>query len=114
MSGQLGGCLRESICCGVGRTSSFRRGGGKALVAGAGWRNGSRASAELVSGACLQVEVSERYSAASESGSSTDGHPETAETKDGKTSPWERQGNWAVDPARGEGFCSFSCHLKLA
>uniref|UniRef100_A0A663MST4 Actin filament-associated protein 1-like 2 n=1 Tax=Athene cunicularia TaxID=194338 RepID=A0A663MST4_ATHCN len=31
-----------------------------------------------------KVEVSERYSAASESGSSTDGHPETAETKDVK------------------------------
>ncbi|KFP90473.1 Actin filament-associated protein 1-like 2, partial [Apaloderma vittatum] len=29
-----------------------------------------------------KVEVSERYSAASESGSSTDGHPDTAETKD--------------------------------
>lgn len=83
-------------------------GGKKALVVGAGWRNGLRASAELVSGARLQVEVSERYSAASESGSSTDGHPETAETKDGKTSPWEQQGNWAVDPVCGEGFCSFS------
>ncbi|XP_064923004.1 actin filament-associated protein 1-like 2 isoform X4 [Columba livia] len=31
-----------------------------------------------------KVEVSERYSAASESGSSTDGHPETAEIKDVK------------------------------
>ncbi|NXK91366.1 AF1L2 protein, partial [Formicarius rufipectus] len=31
-----------------------------------------------------KVEVSERYSAASESGSSTDGHPETPETKDVK------------------------------
>ncbi|NXF82194.1 AF1L2 protein, partial [Sclerurus mexicanus] len=31
-----------------------------------------------------KVEVSERYSAASESGSSTDGHPETVETKDVK------------------------------
>ncbi|NXS60550.1 AF1L2 protein, partial [Brachypteracias leptosomus] len=31
-----------------------------------------------------KVEVSERYSAASESGSSTDGHPETTETKDVK------------------------------
>ncbi|NXC47837.1 AF1L2 protein, partial [Penelope pileata] len=31
-----------------------------------------------------KVELSERYSAASESGSSTDGHPETAETKDVK------------------------------
>ncbi|XP_059677510.1 actin filament-associated protein 1-like 2 isoform X3 [Gavia stellata] len=31
-----------------------------------------------------KVEVFERYSAASESGSSTDGHPETAETKDVK------------------------------
>ncbi|XP_067995417.1 actin filament-associated protein 1-like 2 isoform X2 [Melanerpes formicivorus] len=31
-----------------------------------------------------KVDVSERYSAASESGSSTDGHPETAETKDVK------------------------------
>ncbi|NWI85098.1 AF1L2 protein, partial [Pitta sordida] len=31
-----------------------------------------------------KVEVSERHSAASESGSSTDGHPETAETKDVK------------------------------
>ncbi|XP_071419594.1 actin filament-associated protein 1-like 2 isoform X4 [Pithys albifrons albifrons] len=31
-----------------------------------------------------KVEVSERYSGASESGSSTDGHPETAETKDVK------------------------------
>ncbi|NXI75905.1 AF1L2 protein, partial [Rhipidura dahli] len=31
-----------------------------------------------------KVEVSERYSAASESGSSTDGHPEAAETKDVK------------------------------
>ncbi|KAJ7403460.1 Actin filament-associated protein 1-like 2 [Pitangus sulphuratus] len=31
-----------------------------------------------------KVEVSERYSAASESGSSTDGHPETADTKDVK------------------------------
>ncbi|NXR09731.1 AF1L2 protein, partial [Semnornis frantzii] len=31
-----------------------------------------------------KVEVCERYSAASESGSSTDGHPETAETKDVK------------------------------
>ncbi|KFQ28499.1 Actin filament-associated protein 1-like 2, partial [Mesitornis unicolor] len=31
-----------------------------------------------------KVEISERYSAASESGSSTDGHPETAETKDVK------------------------------
>ncbi|XP_009870932.1 PREDICTED: actin filament-associated protein 1-like 2, partial [Apaloderma vittatum] len=31
-----------------------------------------------------KVEVSERYSAASESGSSTDGHPDTAETKDVK------------------------------
>uniref|UniRef100_A0A8B9FGQ0 Actin filament-associated protein 1-like 2 n=1 Tax=Amazona collaria TaxID=241587 RepID=A0A8B9FGQ0_9PSIT len=30
------------------------------------------------------LQVSERYSAASESGSSTDGHPETAETKDVK------------------------------
>lgn len=33
--------------------------------------------------------MSERYSAASESGSSTDGHTDTAETKDGKTLPWE-------------------------
>ncbi|KAJ7410271.1 Actin filament-associated protein 1-like 2 [Willisornis vidua] len=31
-----------------------------------------------------KVEVSERYSGASESGSTTDGHPETAETKDVK------------------------------
>ncbi|NXP17961.1 AF1L2 protein, partial [Scytalopus superciliaris] len=31
-----------------------------------------------------KVEIAERYSAASESGSSTDGHPETAETKDVK------------------------------
>lgn len=64
--------------------------GGKFPVAGACWSSGLYVSASLMSGACWQVELSERYSAASESGSSTEGHPETAETtKDGKSSPWE-------------------------
>lgn len=75
------------------------------------WRDRLCASAELMSCACWQVDLSERYSAASESGSSTDGHPETVETKDGKNSPWERRESMALTLC-APGFCSY-CSLLL-
>ncbi|NXY00937.1 AF1L2 protein, partial [Pteruthius melanotis] len=49
-----------------------------------GGSEGNQYIADLQRLSYPKVEVSERYSAASESGSSTDGHPETAETKDVK------------------------------
>ncbi|XP_071605565.1 actin filament-associated protein 1-like 2 isoform X2 [Heliangelus exortis] len=58
-----------------------------------------------------KVEVSERCSAASESGSSTDGHTEIPETKDGKTSPWQQQGN---QPCMGQVKKKGTTGLKLS